>query len=125
MLIVGQLGFFNTNITAGRGWIALALVIFGRWRPLWIAAGAVFFGALDALQFRFQTLDSAVPFEFFIALPFVVTLVALGCRWTIRRRALCPRPPVRPQHRVSLVARRPGLCARRTLNSCSSARPTP
>jgi simple sugar transport system permease protein len=78
VLIVGQLGFFNTNITAGRGWIALALVIFGRWRPLWIAAGAVFFGALDALQFRFQTLDSSVPFEFFIALPFVVTLVALA-----------------------------------------------
>jgi general nucleoside transport system permease protein len=78
VLIVGQLGFFNTNITAGRGWIALALVIFGRWRPLWIAAGAVFFGALDALQFRFQTLESAVPFEFFIALPFVVTLIALA-----------------------------------------------
>ena len=78
VLIVGQLGFFNTNITAGRGWIALALVIFGRWRPLWIIAGAVLFGALDALQFRFQTLDSAIPFEFFIALPFVVTLVALA-----------------------------------------------
>jgi general nucleoside transport system permease protein len=78
VLIVGQLGFFNTNITAGRGWIALALVIFGRWRPLWIAAGAVFFGALDALQFRFQTLETAVPFEFFIALPFVVTLIALA-----------------------------------------------
>jgi simple sugar transport system permease protein len=77
VLIVGQLGFFNTNITAGRGWIALALVIFGRWRPVWIVAGAVLFGALDALQFRFQTLDSSVPFEFFIALPFVVTLVAL------------------------------------------------
>jgi simple sugar transport system permease protein len=54
------------------------LVIFGRWRPLWIVAGAVFFGALDALQFRFQTLESAVPFEFFIALPFAVTLVALA-----------------------------------------------
>ena len=45
---------------------------------MWIVAGAVLFGALDALQFRFQTLDSAVPFEFFIALPFVVTLVALS-----------------------------------------------
>lgn len=78
VLIVGQLGFFNSNITAGRGWIALALVIFGRWRPVWIVAGAVLFGALDALQFRFQTLDSSVPFEFFIALPFVVTLIALA-----------------------------------------------
>ena len=78
VLIVGQFGFFNTNITAGLGWIALALVIFGRWRPLWIVAGAVLFGALDALQFRFQTLDSSVPFEFFIALPFVATLAALA-----------------------------------------------
>jgi len=78
VLVVGQLGFFNSNITAGRGWVALALVIFGRWRPTWIVVGAVFFGTLDALQFRFQTLDSAIPFEFFIALPFVVTLVALA-----------------------------------------------
>jgi len=78
ILVVGQLGFFNSNITAGRGWVALALVIFGRWKPALIAAGAVLFGTLDALQFRFQTLDSAVPFEFFIALPFIVTLVALA-----------------------------------------------
>lgn len=78
VLVVGQLGFFNSNITAGRGWVALALVIFGRWRPTWIAAGAVFFGTLDALQFRFQTLDSVIPFEFLIALPFVVTLAALA-----------------------------------------------
>ena len=77
VLVVGQLGFFNSNITAGRGWVALALVIFGRWKPAWIVAGAILFGTLDALQFRFQTLDSPVPFEFFIALPFVVTLIAL------------------------------------------------
>jgi simple sugar transport system permease protein len=75
--VVGQLGFFNSNITAGRGWVAIALVIFGRWTPGWIVVGAVLFGTLDALQFRFQTLDSAIPFEFFIALPFVVTLLAL------------------------------------------------
>lgn len=77
LLIVGQLGLFNTNITAGRGWIALALVIFGRWRPGLIVAGALLFGVLDALQFRFQTLSSPIPFEFLIALPFVVTLLAL------------------------------------------------
>ncbi len=106
VLIVGQLGFFNTNITAGRGWIALALVIFGRWRPLWIVAGAVLFGALDALQFRFQTLDSSVPFEFFIALPFVVTLVALciGSRSRASpRRSAAPSPAARNEssHRAN------------------------
>lgn len=77
-LVVGQLGFFNSNITAGRGWVALALVIFGRWKPGLIVVGAIFFGTLDALQFRFQGLDSAIPFEFFIALPYVVTLAALA-----------------------------------------------
>ena len=121
MLIVGQLGFFNTNITAGRGWIALALVIFGRWRPGWIVAGAVLFGALDALQFRFQTLDSSVPFEFFIALPFVVTLIALAVRWSVGWRAVSPRPAVRPQHRADR-APPDEVVRRRTLNSCSSAR---
>lgn len=78
LLIVGQLGFFNTNITAGRGFVAIALVIFGRWRPAGIALGALLFGVLDALQFRFQTLDTAIPFEFFIALPFIVTLIAVA-----------------------------------------------
>ncbi len=87
LLVVGQLGFFNSNITAGRGWIALALVIFGRWRPGWIVAGAVFFGALDALQFRFQSLDSSVPYEFFLALPYLVTLAALAVG---RRRVNAP-----------------------------------
>jgi len=78
LLIVGQLGFFNTGITAGRGWIAIALVIFGRWRPTGIAFAALLFGTLDALQFRFQTLNTAIPFEFFIALPFIVTLAAVA-----------------------------------------------
>lgn len=78
LLIVGQLGFFNTGITSGRGFIAIALVIFGRWRPGRIALGALLFGALDALQFRFQTLETAIPFEFFIALPFAVTLAAVA-----------------------------------------------
>jgi general nucleoside transport system permease protein len=78
ILVVGQLGFFNSNITAGRGWIAVPLVIFGRWKPAWIVGGAVLFGTLDALQFRFQTMDSAVPFEFLIAMPFLVTLIALA-----------------------------------------------
>lgn len=78
LLIVGQLGFFNTGITAGRGFIAIALVIFGRWTPGRIALGALLFGVLDALQFRFQALDTAIPFEFFIALPFIVTLIAVA-----------------------------------------------
>jgi simple sugar transport system permease protein len=78
VLIVGQLGFFRDSITAGRGWVAIALVIFGRWTPLRVFGGALLFGMTDALQLRIQAagggINSGVPFEFFQALPYLVTL---------------------------------------------------
>ena len=81
VLVVGQLGLFVQNVTAGRGWVAIALVIFGRWSPFRVAAGALLFGFTDALQLRIQAagggIESDVPFEFFQALPYVVTLVVV------------------------------------------------
>ncbi len=81
VLVVGQLGLFVQNVTAGRGWIAIALVIFGRWSPPRVAAGAFLFGFTDALQLRIQSasggIESEVPFEFFQALPYLVTLVVV------------------------------------------------
>ena len=81
VLVVGQLGLFTQNVTAGRGWVAIALVIFGRWSPLRVAAGAFLFGFTDALQLRIQSasggIESSVPFEFFQALPYLVTIVVV------------------------------------------------
>ncbi len=81
VLVVGQLGLFTQNVTAGRGWVAIALVIFGRWSPLRVAAGAFLFGFTDALQLRIQSasggIESNVPFEFFQALPYLVTIVVV------------------------------------------------
>ncbi len=81
VLIIGQLHLFADNITAGRGWIAIALVIFGRWKPLWVFGGALLFGVIDTIQLRVQVLaggiDSSVPFELFQALPYLVTLLVL------------------------------------------------
>ena len=81
VLVVGQLGLFTQNVTAGRGWVAIALVIFGRWNPLRVAAGAFLFGFTDALQLRIQSasggIESNVPFEFFQALPYLVTIVVV------------------------------------------------
>jgi len=78
VLIIGQVGVYGANVTAGRGWVAIALVIFGRWNPLLIAAGALLFGFTDALQLRIQAagggINSSVPYEVFQALPYVVTL---------------------------------------------------
>jgi simple sugar transport system permease protein len=81
VLIVGQVNVFILNITAGRGWVAVALVIFGRWRPLLVALGALAFGILDALQLRIQSssggTNSGIPYEVFEALPYVLTLAVM------------------------------------------------
>jgi general nucleoside transport system permease protein len=81
VLVLGQLNLFETNVSAGRGWIAVALVIFGRWNPLLVLGGALLFGFTDALQIRVQAVSggsaSSVPTEIFGALPYVVTLIVM------------------------------------------------
>lgn len=81
VLVLGQLNLFETNVSGGRGWIAVALVIFGRWNPVLVLAGAFLFGFTDALQIRVQAvsggISSTVPTEIFAALPYVVTLVVM------------------------------------------------
>lgn len=80
MLVCGPLGLFIENVTAGRGWVALALVVFAGWRPVPVMAGAFLFGLSDAVQLRLQGTDTAIPYEVFIAMPYVVTLIALVVR---------------------------------------------
>jgi general nucleoside transport system permease protein len=80
MLVCGPLGLFVQNVTAGRGWVALALVVFARWRPGRAVAGALLFGLCDAAQLRLQGTATEIPYEVFLALPYVVTLLALMVR---------------------------------------------
>ncbi|HUY27258.1 MAG TPA: ABC transporter permease [Candidatus Binataceae bacterium] len=69
---------FVENISGGRGFVALAVVILGRWNPWGIAAASVLFGAAMALQFGLQALGTAVPYQLFLALPYALTLVVLA-----------------------------------------------
>jgi simple sugar transport system permease protein len=69
---------FIEGMSAGRGFIALAIVILGRWRASGIMAAALFFGFATALQFHFQALGLALPYQFFLILPYVVTLIVLA-----------------------------------------------
>ncbi|HTL88630.1 MAG TPA: ABC transporter permease [Leptolyngbya sp.] len=78
VLTVVQLRLFTIGITAGRGWIAIAIVFFARWRPGLALWGALLFGVADALQYRIQALGSKqLPYEFLLMLPYVLTLIAL------------------------------------------------
>jgi ABC-type uncharacterized transport system permease subunit len=69
---------FVEGMTSGRGFIALALVLFGGYRPLRIAAGALLFGAASALQFRLQALGVAIPYNLLLMTPYVLTLIVLA-----------------------------------------------
>jgi len=77
-LSLAQLGAFTPGIIAGRGWVCIALVIFARWHPFRAVLGALLFGGVFALQLRLQTMGFELPFEIFLALPYLVTIAALA-----------------------------------------------
>jgi simple sugar transport system permease protein len=77
-LTVAQTNSFTEGMTAGRGFLALAIVIFGRWRPTGVALGALFFGATTALQFRLQARGFDVPYPVFLMLPYAIALAVLA-----------------------------------------------
>jgi simple sugar transport system permease protein len=76
-LSIGDLSLFTTNMTAGRGFIALAAVIFGNWMPWATLGAALLFGFAQALRFQVQALDLPISQDIIIALPYLLTLVAV------------------------------------------------
>ncbi len=78
-LTSAQLGMYQEGVIAGRGWVALALVIFARWNPWLAVVGAFLFGLADSLQLRLQALmpSSAIPYEVFLMLPYLLTIFVM------------------------------------------------
>ena len=85
-LALAHAGTFTENMSAGKGFIAIAVVVLGRWNPILVLFAALFFGAASALQFFLQALGLDVPYQLFLALPYVLTLAALA-GWLGRARA--------------------------------------
>ena len=77
--------FWASDMTAGRGWIALALVVFSAWRPLWLLAGAYLFGAVSILQLHVQGFGLGVPSQLLSALPYLATVAALVAISALKR----------------------------------------
>lgn len=75
-LVLGQLGLFRDNVTAGRGFIALAIVIFGRWNPYWGLVVALAFGMAEALALSLQMTGLPIPPQFLLMLPYVMAALA-------------------------------------------------
>lgn len=86
-LVVAQTGTFAEGMSAGRGFIAIAVVVLGRWHPGGVALAALLFGGASALQFLFQSMGWALPYQLFLALPYLLTLAVLA---GASRRAAAP-----------------------------------
>lgn len=87
--------FFPTMVQ-GRGWICVALVVFASWRPARALLGALLFAFFDAFQLRLQTVVEGVPYQLFLMLPYLLSIVALV---VMARRARVPQALMQPYRR--------------------------
>jgi len=92
------------KMTSGKGWIALALVIFSMWNPLLVAVGAFLFGGINVLALRMQVAGAAVPSQFLNMLPYLCTILVLifaTGNFRGRRKSLAPKALGQPYDRES------------------------
>ena len=88
-LTMSAFNSFFFEMVNGRGWVCIALVVFGSWRPGKALLGAILFGAFDAYQVRLQgVVGDAVPYQVFLMLPYVLSILALVA---VSRRASYPK----------------------------------
>ena len=82
-LSISLLNLFQDNLTAGMGFIAVALVYFGGWRPVGILGGALLFSVVNAFQLWMQVLGVKIPSDVAVMLPYLLTIAALA--FTVNR----------------------------------------
>jgi general nucleoside transport system permease protein len=102
-LVLSSSGQFVTNLTAGRGYIALAVVVLARWNPFAAIAASLLFGIAQALQFQVQNLGplAHVPSDFVLMFPYAVTIVAVIFARASRYPAACGIPWVPTRKRAT------------------------
>ncbi|MFN6568574.1 ABC transporter permease [Dendronalium sp. ChiSLP03b] len=76
-LTLVQIKFFTEGMSAGKGFIAIAALIFGRWHPIGSTSACLLFGATEALQLRIQALGANIPYQFLTMLPYAIAILAL------------------------------------------------
>jgi general nucleoside transport system permease protein len=95
-LTLAHQNMFLIDVVGGRGWVAIAMVIFGNWDPVKGALGALIFGCLDGLQLRLQGLGFKLSFHVFLVIPYLLTIVALV---SVSRKASVPAGLLKPYRR--------------------------
>ena len=87
-LSLGQFNMFVDNMVTGRGFIAVAAVIFGKWNPKGILIASLIFGVADALQIRLQIANIGIPYQFLLMFPYILTVIAVTGK---RGRSVSPK----------------------------------
>jgi simple sugar transport system permease protein len=95
-LTLAHQNMFLIDVIGGRGWVAIAMVIFGNWDPVKGMLGALIFGCLDGLQLRLQGLGIKLSFHVFLMIPYLLTIVALV---SVSRKASVPASLLKPYRR--------------------------
>jgi general nucleoside transport system permease protein len=95
-LTLAHQNMFLMDVIGGRGWVAIAMVIFGNWDPVKGTLGALIFGFLDGLQLRLQGLGFKIPFHIFLMIPYLLTIMALI---GVSRKATVPAGLLKPYRR--------------------------
>jgi simple sugar transport system permease protein len=95
-LTLAHQNMFLIDVIGGRGWVAIAMVIFGNWDPVKGMMGALIFGCLDGLQLRLQGLGIKLSFHLFLMIPYLLTIVALV---SVSRKASVPAGLLKPYRR--------------------------
>jgi len=95
-LTLAHQNMFLIDVIGGRGWVAIAMVIFGNWDPVKGTLGALIFGCLDGLQLRLQGLGFKLSFHVFLMIPYLLTIVALV---SVSRKASVPAGLLKPYRR--------------------------
>ena len=85
-LTLGYTPGWSENVTGGRGWIVIALVIFAGWNPGRAIFGAVLFGGINAIQFRLQAAGTVIPASFLNMAPYIVTVIVLTVMTLLGRK---------------------------------------
>lgn len=93
-LSMAQFNAYTFGVISGRGWVCIALIVFGQWSPWKSAAGALLFALIDALQLRLQASSIInVPYEVFLMMPFVFTIIGMAL---VSRNARAPAALLKP-----------------------------
>ncbi len=98
-LLLAFTGTFTEYIVSGRGWIAIALTLFGKWSPIPILLGSLIFSGIEVTVYQLQTMGVAIPYQFLLMIPYIATMIILI--W-VYKRAEVPQALGKPYDREAI-----------------------